>query len=342
MMDNYRWTSAGITDKPVFWNSVCIDEKSKNIYSIGGIGLTYLNYNYYNFFSVENRIDTISVYNVDTKKVTEFNPSYPCMGCACGYYDGAIYLVGGWYAVSTSTASNSSGTLYYYQYASLDIVKCVLSGENAGIVNISTLNTKINNPAYVQDNDKIYIFGGGTVNTIGNSHNGYNNSGVQAAHVATFDGDNKNCYVFNMNTETLESLPNLPITGGLSLRCCKVGNDIFIRNRTEFCKFNILTKKFIILPSFDQTNSSDIPDLFPIKIDNIDYICSFGGITSPYQQLYNIKSDIIEDSTLKFPLRQETRSICYNNKPYVIGGYKSTSPIDNKSVDNILTLEEVV
>ena len=77
MMDNYRWTSAGITDKPVFWNSVCIDEKSKNIYSIGGIGLTYLNYNYYNFFSVENRIDTISVYNVDTKKVTEFNPSYP-------------------------------------------------------------------------------------------------------------------------------------------------------------------------------------------------------------------------------------------------------------------------
>lgn len=342
MMENYRWTSAGTTVNSGFWNSVCIDKDSQNIYSIGGCGKNYSNYNYWNFFDTANRLDTISIYNINTKQTTEINPSYPCTGCASGYYNGAIYLVGGWYSNGIRTTSNNSGTLYYYQWTSLDIVKYVLSGSDTGIVNIQTLSTKINNPGYVQDGSKLYIFGGGTVTSIGDTHSGYNNTAINTNQAATFDGDQRRSYIFDMESECLNELPDLPIRGGLSIRCCKFENDIFIRNRTEFCKYNILTKKYTTLTSFDQTNSNDIPEIFPINIDGVDYICSCGGITSSYQQLYNIQSNTMIESILKFPLRQDMRSVVYENKPYIMGGYQATSPITNTSMNNIMTLEEVV
>ena len=270
------------------------DAYGRNLYIVGGM-LYPVEWNLPAMMSPDQTTNNVYKYNIETNQIELFHAlSYKVFGSAVGYYNQKLFIIGGMQGTYYNAMNTSSGIRYYYAWSSNRVIqKLDFSSSQTGIVEskVQDLSANIIRPAYCTVGNKLYIFGGCNFGDQGQTQAGYNiNTFVSTNNDQWFDVSNKLCYVFDMDTETLQSISNLPFdNGGCNLSCCAIGDSIYIRNQSEFCRFDIGTSTYTTLTPFDGPNDAlSYPEIATYNYNGTNVVLSLTGrSTVAYGEMYN-------------------------------------------------------
>lgn len=269
------------------------DAYGRNLYIVGGM-LYPVEWNTPAMMGQDQTTNNVYKYNIETNQIELFHAlSYKTFGSAVGYYNQKLFIIGGMYGIDNHTSSGGGGTLYWYGWTTNQyIYKLDFNDSQTGIVEskIQDLSANIIRPAYCTVGSKLYIFGGCNFGSVGATNQGYNQNNFGSRSSLWSDVSNKLCYVFDMDTETLQSIPNLPFdNGGCNLSCCAIGDSIYIRNQSEFCKFDIGTSTYTTLTPFDgPDDTSSYPEIAAYNYNGTNVVLSLTGrSTVAYGEMYN-------------------------------------------------------
>lgn len=327
------------------------DAYARNIYIIGGN--TYpIEWNYPPMMAPEQSSNSIYKYNVDSGIIELFHTlSYKTFGSAVGYYNKKLFIIGGMQGTQYNPYSSTSGTRYYYGWATNPIIQRVdFSDEQSGITEskVQDLGQNIINPSYCIVGSKIYIFCGCNFGSVGNNQwsGSYN---VNTFHPTShrplwYDTSNKTSYVFDMETETLQSMSDLPIAGGAFTSCCAIGDIIYIRNQTEFCKYDIGSSTYEVLTSFNgPSGENTYPQLASYNYNGTDVVISTSGaLDTAYGEIYTPSTNLIEEWQSPAYPRKLGKLVTVNNVVYQTDGLCNASFNSNSiSAMNNLPMGEI-
>ena len=259
-----------------------------------------------------------SKYNLTTDTYSDLNDTafFRAICGAGGIWNGYFYASWGLYPGSSNT-----NNYYAWPYAHTGIMKIDTNGSNTNLQLLS-LPQSLFKPAYCQNGSKLYIFGGAVMT---NTKLGQGTSGVTELSqdiLNTLNADNRKAYVFDMETETMTGLPDLPITGGRYVSICAYGDYIYIRNLTQFCRLNLLTSEYEMLPPFQEfTEIYDTPEIIYYNMDGADVILSMSGsLSTGYGECYNIGTNTISDWNYPCYPSQRFKLFNIDNTLYMVYG----------------------
>ena len=295
-MDKMVWDSIGYTDTSNLFPGICYDSTNNRVFIVGGntSGVTYSYYNFYAPSYTSNIIREISLNNNNTFR--DITIDYRIMGCAAGYYNNYIYTIGGFRGERGEYISSSS-RYFYYIYPMQVIYKYNITENNtsAAITDVSNLPSNMTFPSYIQIDNNLYIFGGGNAPAV----NTYSTSTtISQTHINAIEQDVRYAYIFDMATETLISIPPLPIQGGLNINCCYDGKDyIYIRNATQFCRLNIRSLLYDKVTTLTLPEAVFNPEVYYAELNGHKYVMFMSGTTDNrlYSQVYDADLDEVID-----------------------------------------------
>lgn len=315
----------------------------KFLYINGGMyvqGYGWKTSNTYNTTYSNNVCQNI-IYNIDTNTFSNYSPANSTrrFGGAGGYWNGGFYYMCGIYA---GGGSSTSYPYRAYPYALNNIFKCELNATEVAVTP-NVVPTNFYQPAYCQKDNLLYIFGGAPfVSNFSAVDSG--SSALHANVMAVMDSDNRKSYIFDMENQTLTSLPDLPITGGRFVSACISGNYIYIRNLEKFCRLNISTNEYETLPSFQTVTDTYVkPEIINFNDNGTDIIISTSGsLTDEYAECYNILTN--EITKWDYPAFPTQRFKLFNidNELYQICGSLTTEDYHGLSVCKMVKKESTI
>lgn len=253
-----------------------------------------------------NALADILKINLATMETTEvITLTYPRAGAAMGFWENKLYIVGGLSVASRFTQNGTSSQQYIREdttvqnstqgILSVDLTQDLTleinreANVNNIVANLPVPN--ITNPAYIQIGSKIYMFGGALCPTwtvtytgeywkspnIDRWWNSYGNTAV-AAWTNLLTANNPTAYVYDMETNSVESLPDMPITGNAYNRVVQSIQDpniLYISNcNGDFCTYNIEDKTYTKLADLTPTER----DAALVSVSDNGYkVVSMGG-----------------------------------------------------------------
>lgn len=236
------------------------------------------------------------------------------IGSAGGIFGNYFYVIGGAYIGS----GNASYPYRGYIYVNTNIYKVDIT--NGSATTVGTVPSYFMKPAYVQKDNLLYIIGGSPITRLTQATEGVYIFGDNIIDV--INSDNRKVYVYDMELESFTSLPDLPITGGKYVSACISGDYIYIRNLQSFCRYNIITKEYEMLPSFKLfENVDDTPEIINYTLDGVEVILSTSGsLEFGYAQCYNITTNEITDWNFSAYPTQRFKLFNIDNTLYQVYG----------------------